>query len=77
MAKTYRALVGFTCPADPESLKKTQAALKLGAGEKHDALAAEVKWMHVKKGDKVVPFSDAILDSWLANEVVEEVKTGG
>jgi SH3-like domain-containing protein len=77
MAKTYRALVGFTCPADPESLKKRQQALKAGPGEKADALNAEVEWMYVKKGEKVVPFSEAILDSWLANEIVEEVKTGG
>lgn len=77
MAKTYRALVGFTCPADPESLKKRQQALKFGPGEKADALNAEVKWMDAKKGDKLVPFNEAILASWLLGEFVEEVKTGG
>jgi hypothetical protein len=77
MPKTYRAKVGFRCPADPESLKKLQQALKLGPGEKADALNAEVEWMDAKKGDKAVPYNEAILASWLANEVVEEVKTSG
>jgi hypothetical protein len=66
MPKTYRALVGFSCPADPESLKKWKAGKK-----------DEAKIMAVKKGDKVVPFSDDILKSWLANECVEEVKADG
>jgi hypothetical protein len=66
MAKTYRATVGFACPADPESLKKWQAGKK-----------DEASIMAVKKGDKVVPFSDDILKSWLANECVEEVKADG
>jgi hypothetical protein len=63
MAKTYRATVGFACPADAESLKKWHA------GKKDDA-----KTMTVKKGDKVVPYNEAIEKSWLANGVVEEVK---
>ena len=72
MAKTYRAMVGFSCPADPESLKKNLAYMKMEPGEKKDALKAEIKWMNVKKGDKVVPYNEAILKSWLENEVVSE-----
>jgi len=63
MPKTYRATVGFACPADAESLKKWQAG-------KRD----EAKTMTVKKGDKVVPYNEAIEKSWLANGFVEEVK---
>jgi hypothetical protein len=62
MAKLYRATVGFQCPADPESLKKWKAG-------KRD----EAKVMNVKKDDKVMPFNDEILKSWLANDTVEEV----
>lgn len=61
MPKTYRAMVGFACPADAESLKKWQAGKK-----------DEARIMTVKKGDKVVPYNEAILKSWLANECVEE-----
>jgi len=66
MPKSYRALVGFSCPADPESLKKWKA------GKKDQA-----KLMVVKKGDKVEPFNEDILKSWLANDAVEEVKSNG
>lgn len=76
MPNQYRALVGFSCPADPESLKNAEGAKKV-AGEKRDLLVAQVKWMHVKKGDKVVPYNDTILKSWLLGEWVEEVKQGG
>ena len=77
MAKTYRALVGFSCPADPESLKKAKAAIDMEHGEKRDELLDDVKWMEVKKGDKVVPYNDIILKSWLANDAVEEVRSDG
>jgi hypothetical protein len=77
MPKTYRAKVDFRCPADPESLKKRQQALKLGPGEKADALNAEVGWMDVKEREKVVPYNEAILASWLLSDCVEEVKTSG
>jgi len=74
MAKLYRAAEGFSSPADPESLKKNKAARKLEEGEKKAALLAEVKWMNVKKGDKVIPYNDEILKSWLENDLLEEVK---
>lgn len=77
MAKLYRASVGFQCPADPESLKKRRAALKAEPGEKKDGLLAEVAWMTVKKGDKVTPYNEDILRSWLDNELVEEVGGDG
>jgi len=73
MPKTYRALVDFTCPADPESFKKNQEALKTEDADKHAALRASVKWMAVKKGSKLQPYNDALAKSWLENEVVEEV----
>jgi hypothetical protein len=66
MPKTYRATVGFACPADPESLRKWKA------GKKDEAAI-----MTVKKGEKVVPYSEEILKSWLSNECVEEVKADG
>jgi len=77
MAKLYRALTGFRFPADPESWKKRKSALKLGPGEKKDALMAQVTWMTVKKGDKLTPYDEDALKSWLDNEVVEEVKASG
>jgi len=77
MAKTYRALVGFHCPADPESLKKVKAALKMEHGPARDELMDKVRWMSAKEGDKVVPYNEAILKSWLDNEAVEEVTANG
>jgi len=77
MPKTYRATVGFACPADAESLKKARAARDMEHGEKRDELLDDVKWMVVKKGDKVVPYNDIILKSWLANDAVEEVRSDG
>lgn len=77
MAKQYRALVDFTCPADPDSLKKNKEALKLEDGPQKAALKDEVKWMRVKKGEKLTPYNDDILKSWLLNEVAEEVKANG
>lgn len=77
MPKTYRATVGFACPADAESLKKVRAARDMEHGEKRDALMDGVQWMDVKKGDKVVPYNAEIEKSWLANECVQEVKADG
>jgi len=77
MAKTYRATKGFSCPADPESMKRLQSARKLEAGEKREALLAQVAWMDVEKGAKVEPYNDFILRSLLENECVEEVKANG
>jgi len=66
MPKTYRATVGFACPADAESLKKWKAGKK-----------DEAKIMEVKKGEKVVPYNAEIEKSWLLNDCVEEVKSNG
>jgi len=77
MAKTYRAITGFRCPANPESMKKHLAALKMEPGGEKDALVRAVEWMDVEEGDKVEPYNDTILKSWLANEAVEEVKARG
>jgi hypothetical protein len=76
MPNQYRALVGFSCPADPESLKNVEAAKKV-TGEKREQLLSKVKWMDVKEGDKVVPYNEAILKSWLLGAWVEEVKQSG
>ena len=73
MAKTYRALMEFTCPADPESWKVNEQAHKTSDPEKHIELKSQVKWMTVKAGSKVTPYSQAAAQSWLDNEVVEEV----
>ncbi len=68
MTKSYRAKVGFSCPADPVSLANRQAQLKGKGG-------GEVEWLIVKKGDKVEPFDKAMLEDWLARGLVEEVKS--
>lgn len=62
MAKSYRALVGFTYPKDAASLKKAQAG-KLD----------EVEWAEVAEGELVEPPYPGIVASWQANGVVEEV----
>jgi len=68
MTKSYRAKVGFSCPADPASLSNRLAALK----GQHKG---EVEWLVVKKGDKVEPFDKTLLDDWLERGLVEEVKS--
>lgn len=73
MTKLYRATVGFYCPADPEAWKKNKAALKEKDPEKRATLKEQVKKMYVKQGEKVTPYNDEILASWLENECVEEV----
>lgn len=73
MAKTYRALMDFTCPADPESWKVNEQAHKTSDLEKHVELKSQVKWMTVKAGSKITPYSAAHEKSLLDNEVVEEV----
>lgn len=75
MATTYRAKVGFSCPADPESLKRRLAALKMAPGEKKDRALGEIVWMVVEKGDKVTPPHDFLLKDWLERGLVEEVKS--
>lgn len=77
MPNQYRALVAFTSPADPDSLKKRRAAVKLDPGQKRDDILAQVKYMDAKAGDKVTPYSDEILEAWLASGLVEEVKANG
>lgn len=61
MAKLYRAAVDFRCPADAHSFKNR----KTGKGP--------VEWMWVKAGDKVEPYNDEILKSWVMNALVEGV----
>lgn len=68
MTNTYRAKVGFSCPADPASLANRIASL---AGKK----AGKVEWMTAKKGDKVTPLDKAMLKDWLDRGLVEEVKS--
>ena len=74
MSKTYRAKADFSCPADAENIKKRLAALKAEPGAKKDALLREVAWKTVKKGDKVVPSTEAQEKTWLERGLVEEVK---
>jgi hypothetical protein len=75
MATSYRAKVGFSCPADPESLKRRLAALKLEPGEAKDRALGKVEWMVVEKGDKVTSPHDFVLKDWLQRGLVEEVKS--
>jgi hypothetical protein len=77
MAKLYRVREGFSYPSDPESLKKQKRVLHEHDPEVRAKLAAEVRWTHSKKGEKVTPYNEEILKSWLANDAVEEVKAGG
>lgn len=73
MAKLYKAKGGFSYPSDADALKKCTAALKIEDEEKRHVALAAIPRTEAKKGDKLEPYSDEILKSWLDNDCVEEV----
>lgn len=68
MPKSYRAKVGFSCPADPVSLSNRMAMLEGRGG-------GDIDWMDVKKGDLVEPFDKSMLKDWLERGLVKEVNS--
>lgn len=65
--RRFRARRGFACPATPDGVRRARAE-RLRPGD------PAVEWERHEAGDLLPEPHPELLASWLANDLVEEVK---